>query len=302
MQLFTKHDVIDDMEQRTINTLDGFQNMAVPVVTMKPHHVQLKQAIFAASRPDNTNMSPSHTLGSINRGWSIFMTKKRIAFSGLAMLLVIAAATTFTMFNGQSPTAHAQELTKQSIGAVTKLTPEQQKALNQQVHGDALADLQAAKQAKDLKALTYEEATKEFPRMMTIPDRGQNSDLNLQKLKYLRYTDAQGSTHILGISSTGLPVLQMVFNDANGEESGMMGIQSEGSNSGTMTIGTPGPNADNPPAGSNGCSKTTEGGMQCSGSGAANMLCTTTSVDNGGTTCSSGTSSQDAQPDSAPRQ
>jgi hypothetical protein len=188
-------------------TQEKLQKMTVPAVSMKSHQVHLKQALLAASYPTDK---------ITKRRWSIFMTKKKFMLSGLTMTFAALVILVISVITILSPVS-AEELTQQSLNKVTQLSPAQEQQLEKRVNADPKAELQAAKAAKDLKILTYEQFQQLMPQANTISAHDPNdsspgpSTLNPASLKYLRYTSADGATHIIGVGNDGLPVLIMTF-------------------------------------------------------------------------------------------
>jgi hypothetical protein len=140
------------MEQRSMNKVTDkeLHLMTVPAVSMEQHQVQLKQALLAASYPANKTAKTR---------WSNLMryTKKpKFIVSGLTMAFAAVAIVAFGTFTSLGSVS-AAELTQQSLDKVSQLSPTAQKALDERVNGDPKAELRAARSAKDLEILTYDQ-------------------------------------------------------------------------------------------------------------------------------------------------
>jgi hypothetical protein len=243
------------MNDITQDTLQRLTVPTAPTASLKPHQVQLKQALLAASRPQRASKLPS-SLNQVIQEWRDFMSrnmsKKKFIISGATLGFTALAIVAISLFGTQSPDAYAEQLAAQGVQKVSKLSPEQQQALNQQLDGgNALADLKTAQQAKDLTVLTYDQVVKQEPQIgisdVRIPNTtGSGSTwINLQSLKYLRYTDAQGATHILGVDAQGVPALELIFQTssakttASAQGAGNVSVASpNGSNSQPATSST----------------------------------------------------------------
>lgn len=148
------------------------------------------------------------------------MSKKKFVISGATLAFTALAIVAISVFGTQSPEAYAQQLAAQGVQKVSKLSPDQQQKLNQHLNGgNALDDLKAAEHAKDLTVLTYDQFVKQESQIGidTIRVSGTAASgnglrqIDLHSLKFLRYTDAQGAIHILGVDTQGLPALELIF-------------------------------------------------------------------------------------------
>jgi hypothetical protein len=272
------------MEQRSMNKVTDkeLQRMMVPTVAMEQHQVHLKQALLAASYPANKTAKTR---------WSNLMryTKKpKFIVSGLTMAFAAVAIVAFSTFTSLGSVS-AAELTQQSLDKVSQLSPTAQKALDERVNGDPKAELRAARSAKDLEILTYDQfknLSLGGPNNITVhgPNGGTAGpdSLDPSSLKYLKYTDASGATHIIGVDKNGLPSLIMVFRDKDGTQSGSVMVTGGGHGAGTMTMGT-GPVSGDTNSGMSSCTAVAGGQPTCTSSGGGSPTCQTDS--DGKVTC-----------------
>lgn len=267
-------------------TQDTLQDLAVPTASMKQHQVQLKQALLAASRPDNTS--------NIKDGWRNFMSRKKFVLSGATLAFIALAVVAFSLFGTNSPAASAEQLTRRGITTVSRLSPNQQQDLNLRIHGNAKTDLETAMHAKDLTTLTYDEFLKQNPNMGmgtgsfpdTAPPKGKPSQIDPHSLKYLRYTDAEGATHILGVDNSGLPALEMVYRNSDKGSAGM--IRMNGGNDRGLSTNGSAPTDMPSPKGATTCATTENGTVHCSGGTAASGSASCTTAPDGSMLCSQG--------------
>jgi hypothetical protein len=272
------------MEQRSMNQVNdkNLQQLAVPTVTLKAHQVQLKHALLAASRPTKNNYK---------QRWSNLMSKPKFIVSGAGMafaVLAILAVSTFTNFGSVS----AAELTQHGLNTLSHMSPGDIRALDMRINSDPTAELQAAKQAKDLKVYTYDELQKQdpqSPKLVSQPGKAGALDdapthNDPKSLKYLRFTSKDGATHTIGVNKDGLPIMVMVSrNNQNGSSEGSVMVQDSAGESGTATSGSGTPegmvscgsgsdgkttctNSDGSSAPTPNCQKTSDGGTMCSSS------------------------------------
>jgi hypothetical protein len=289
------------MEQRSMNELNDkkLQKLTVPNVDMKSHQMHLKQALLAASRPEEKITKTR---------WSNLMTKPKFIVSGAAMAFAVLSIMAFSIFAIQGPVS-AAELTQQSLNKVSQLSPGALHELNLKVNGDPKAELEAAKHAKDLQILTYEEWQAlddegSIHTLQTGPTDIHNdgpSSMNTTDLKYLRYTDSSGAVHTIGVGKDGLPVIVMVFrHNKDGSSEGSIQVQAgTAGGSGSMMMVTGGSaHAEAMPAGgSTSCSATAGSQPTCTnsdGSPAPAPNCQT--LANGAVTCSASATGQNTKP------
>ena len=229
--------------------------------------------------------------------------KPKFIVSGAMMTLAVMAIVAFSLFTTLKP-ASAEELTQQSLTKVSQLSPEALHELDLKVNGDPKAELQAAKNAKDLQILTYDQLQKlddgSPSTARTGPTDTSNdgpSSLDAQSLKYLRYTDNDGTVHTIGVGKDGLPVIVMTFRN-NGDGSSEGSVQVTGGKSGQMSTSMSGQaSATAMPTGVTSCKAGDDGKMTCTnadGSAAPAPNCQTQS--NGSIMCSASAMTQTAKP------
>lgn len=208
--------------------------MAVPSVTMKQHQLQLKRALLS-----------SGTIKSVparnHKGWKAIMSKKPLALAGLTLGVAVVALTAGAFIAPKNSVATAaQEAAQQSSAALNKLSPDERGELEQRIQNDPQAQLKEAQAAKDLQLLSYAEASAIMPPPPKAagPAANNKSEPNLKILKYLKYTNSQGATVILGIDANKIPVISLIMmgepkglNSASGSASvGTFGSSSGGTN------------------------------------------------------------------------
>jgi hypothetical protein len=261
------------MDKRSIETItqDILQDMAVPTVATKSHQVQLKQALLAASLP------PQQTA---KQNWRNLMTKpKFIISSAVFAILATIALGVFTI----QQTVSAAELTRQSLDKVSQLSPSELQELDLRIGGNPKAELEAAKNAKDLKVMTYEEYSKLTTQgeVRQLPD---NKVPSPKSLKYLRYTDKDEAVHTIGVDKDGLPVIVMVSKQGK-DGSGQSSVQLEAGGSGAVVDGPTG----SAPGGMSTCSAEANSQPVCTNSdGSPAPMSNCQTLSNGNVTCSTG--------------
>ena len=257
--------------------VSNLQHLAVPTVGLKRHQAYLKQSLVTAARPDKHNRKVT---------WGDLMTKKKVLATASMLVVILLAAATVSVVAPQSPHAYAESVANNSFHGVSRLSSDQLEALNQRLQSNALDELNAAKQAKDLQILTYAEFQKLEPQQVQqlstdgpISQGAGPTSLDSSSLKYLKFTDANGATHIIGVDKSGMPIMVMIFNNQNGTESGtvqMMGENGQpGAQGGWVSAGgAPAPGTQ--PA-TTGC-RNVDGQMHCTTNGGqgAQPTCQTT--------------------------
>lgn len=103
--------------------------------------------------------------------------------------------------------AYAQEIAQKSYQAVSTLTPDQQQALQKKIQTSSLGGpldlLKQAQNAKDLTVLTYDQVTSQYPDLLPRAGAGQDGQpLDMQKMKFLKFTNADGGRVVLGVDPT----------------------------------------------------------------------------------------------------
>lgn len=236
------------------------QKLTVPTVDMKQHQVQLRRALLASSRPVHL---------TTKRRWSNIVNKPKFVVSGLGLAFTAMAFVAVVSLTGLKP-ASAAEITQHGLNKVTQLSAPEQKELDIRVKGDSKAELEAAKNAKDLTVLTYAQFKQSTPQADMISVHGPNAGtagpqmLDPASLKYLRYTDVKGAIHIIGVDKDGMPTLMLIFDLKNGGQQGSMKVKDH--DTGQITVGSPAPDAKGLQPVTSSCSDI-NGHVTCTGNG-----------------------------------
>ena len=249
------------MDQRRISD-NNFQQLAVPTAKLSAHQAQLKQALLAASRSDTQTKLK----------WRETMFRKKVIIPSLTTVVAVLAVLAISIFSTQSPAAYAEQVASAGLHQVAQLSPEQKAELDKRIQSDAAKELQAAKDAKDLQVLTFDQVKKLTPQMQTMRITANDSStgsstLDPSGLKYLRFTASDGSTHVIGLNSKGFPTMVMVFNLGGNPNAGTMQVNGEdGAGAGTITVGEPGDDKNTDGHAATSCSNQ-NGEMHCTTSG-----------------------------------
>jgi hypothetical protein len=186
---------------------------------------------------------------TIKHTWRVLMRKKRIVIPSLATAMVAVALAVGIILQTQLPVS-AAELTQRSISTVSSLSPDERKQLDTRINGDVQKELEAAKKAKDLKVLTYEEYKKQAaggpgatggPSDKSELPNGDRADApDMTKLHYLVYTSSDGVHHVIGVDDNDLPVMVMAYRSApDGGQQGSVLMVDGQRKAGTSTAGDP---------------------------------------------------------------
>jgi hypothetical protein len=227
------------MARRNI-TKHTLQTLAVPTASLSAHQAQLKQALMASSPP---------VKNTIKHTWRVLMRKKKIVIPSLATAMVAVALAVGVILQTQLPVSAAEQ-TQRSISTVSSLSPDERKDLNARVNGDAQKELEAAKKAKDLKVLTYEEYKKQAAQRpgnlggpndaAELPRGGRTGAPDMTKLHYLVYTGSDGAHHVIGVDDNDLPVLIMIYRSSpDGGQQGSVMMVDDNGKAGTSAQGDP---------------------------------------------------------------
>jgi hypothetical protein len=256
------------MARRSINEKQ-LQQLAVPSADWNAHRAQLKRALVAASRPENRPK------------WSKYsMRKNKFTIPSLATVVAVVVIVAMVAVQVQSPVS-AAELTQKSLRSVAALSDDERRVLDMRVSNPE-EELRAAKQAKDLTALTYDE-------YKALPQPGGTNEtatdgVNMQKLTFLKYTDAEGATHIIGIDAKSLPVMVLVYKIGSyGAGQSSMTVQGMNGEDGAAADAAMGAPAQG--SGMTTCSKSADGQPVCTTSDGSNPICETEA--NGAISCKS---------------
>ncbi len=195
------------------NTTDSdWEDIEVQPIDMQHHRMELRRTLLASPHW----RKPHRGLFSKGEGT---MRKRIFVAAGVALSLAALVLVFGLVFMPTSTnTAYAAELAQRSYQAVTTLSPDQQGELEQRLQiDDPKALLQEAKNAKDLKVLTYDEFISQHP----VPPDASTSSVgkgpDLRSLTFLQFTDKNGSKVVLGIDkNTNLPAIVSVSHTAPG--------------------------------------------------------------------------------------
>jgi hypothetical protein len=190
-------------------THSDLEKIPMKPIALPKHQVELRRALLTSPywQRKQTNIF------LFWKGGEEIMRKRKFASIGIGFAVI---ALLFIGIIGLMPkntkTAYAAEVAQKSYNAVVTLKPEQQAELRHKVMGgDPKELLEKAKQAKDLKVLTYDEFVTQQP----SPPPGKSPDgksPELQNLKFLQFTDDDGSTVTLGVDPlTNLPSMILVM-------------------------------------------------------------------------------------------
>lgn len=217
-------------------TEKNLETLKIPEPDTKQHQAQLKNALLSSSHwYKKTNFFDFFEKG----GEEITVMKRFLNLGIIALVLIVAALfVLFSPMHTNTQRAYAEQLAQDSSQAVAQLTPSELQKLKQRLPLGPDVLLQEAKNAKDLQTLTYEQFVNEYPQIKRtvstntqpqgqIIKRQDNGDviyaqsptgalpskffgmpefLDMHKLKFLQFTDTNGSKIVLGIDQNNLPV------------------------------------------------------------------------------------------------
>lgn len=196
---------IKDLEQLKIN----------PII-MHHHQAKLRRALLDSSYWDRKQKKFLFWKG----GEEITRMKKFTALgAALCVIILSILYVAYGPLTNNSQTAYAEQLAQESSQAVLHLTPAELQTLKQKLPMDPNELLQEAKNAKDLKTLTYNQFVSEYPQVTKgFSTNGENaiydknpSDVSqpqvvdMHTLKFLQFTDPNGDKVVLGIDQNNLP-------------------------------------------------------------------------------------------------
>jgi hypothetical protein len=163
--------------------LKQLENLDLPQIELPTHQRRLKMALLNSGYWEK---QPART-----------RVKKVVPVGTLVAVLAIAGIVSFT---GPPSQVSAQDIAQKSYERVVSLPADQQAKVSAKLRLDSRTILQEAYNAKDLKALTYEEYVSSGP---VPPD----PEGKLHTLQFLQFTKPDGATVTLGIDpKTNLPV------------------------------------------------------------------------------------------------
>jgi hypothetical protein len=180
-------------------TISDLEDLELQSVDMKQHRTELRRALLASPYWQKPNR------GLFSKGEET-MRKRTFVAVGIALSIAAIALVFGVRFMPASTnTAYAAEIAEKSYQAVSALPPAQQGEVGKKLQvSDPRELLQKAKNAKDLKALTYDQIASQQPLLAD-----ENNDL--RRLTFLQFTDADGTQFVLGIDpNTNLPTFVVV--------------------------------------------------------------------------------------------
>ncbi|MBI5302159.1 MAG: hypothetical protein HY868_08485 [Chloroflexi bacterium] len=185
------------MKPKTTNGV--LEAIEIQPVDMQHHRAELRRALLASPYWQKPNP------GLFSKGKETMLRRTFIAAGAALSIAVIALVFGMIFMPTSTNTAYAAEIAQKSYQAVNALPPEQQGEVGRKLQvSDPKELLEKAKNAKDLKALTYDQFASQHP---VPPDE----IANLRRLTFLQFTDADGSQFVLGIDpSTNLPSFVVV--------------------------------------------------------------------------------------------
>ncbi|OGO15097.1 MAG: hypothetical protein A2Z02_05230 [Chloroflexi bacterium RBG_16_48_7] len=191
----------------------NFKDISVQSIDMQHHREALRKALLTSNYWDKQREPKYLQL----KGGQKIMVKIIVMAAGLALCaLVIVLVSTIVIPNATN-TAYAKQVADQSYHAVSNLSSEQLGKLKTKIIGDPHDLLQQARNARDLKVLTYEE----FIATNLLPVKN-GGPADLLDAEFLQFTDADGDKVIIGVDRTSnLPVVVVGIHiriQSNGQE------------------------------------------------------------------------------------
>ncbi len=177
-------------------------------IDMPHHRTELRRALLASPywhKPEQV----------VSKGEKIMQKKTLIAAVLAVAVTAIVLVFGVVVMPSLTGTAYAAELAQKSYQTVKDLPPEQQGDLVKKLQiGNIDELLQRAKNAKDLKVLTYDQFAAEYPLPRPAP-AGEGPDL--RSLTFLQFTDTDGTKVALGIDkNNNLPAVVMASHQVPG--------------------------------------------------------------------------------------
>lgn len=198
-------------------TITDLENIKIQPIDMQHHRTELRKALLTSSYWNKRTSLKDFLV----KGGEDIMQKNKfisvgIAISAMTVVLIIVIG----LMSKNTTTAYAEQLAQKSFQAVSNLTPGQLQALKQKLPIDPSELLQEAKNAKDLKTLTYDQFVSQYPHIKMglhtgggnamygpIPsDLGTPETIDMHNFKFLQFTDSKGNNVVLGIDKGNLPV------------------------------------------------------------------------------------------------
>jgi hypothetical protein len=173
------------------------ENLHIEPVDIPHHRMELRRQLLASPYWQKRRLNWTSIIIGVKR-----MQKRTYIAAGVVICLVAAAiALTMALIPQNTIPVQAAVVAEKSLQAVTMLSQEQQGELAVKLQvGKPMDLLQKAKNAKDLKVLSYEQFASQNP----LPPDGKTSDFH--SFTFLQFTDTNGATITLGINPrTNLP-------------------------------------------------------------------------------------------------
>ncbi len=181
------------------------KKVKVPVVEMNKHKERLRRALLTSSHWDG-------------RSSLVNMKYKRLALSGAVVAVLAIGLFTKVGIDSGSFAAYAKEIAKKGMQTVSRLSTEQEKALEERFKADTDTLLNEALKAPDLRVLTYDQFEKlagskkqrlEMRRQgILMEDPTLEKDpAELKQAKFLLFTGSQGGLVFIGFSEDNLPLI-----------------------------------------------------------------------------------------------
>ncbi|HWY78835.1 MAG TPA: hypothetical protein VNW29_00600 [Candidatus Sulfotelmatobacter sp.] len=231
------------MKKQKLN-ISTIENTEVKQIDLQQHRHALRKSLLTSPYWEK---QPNIFIFFLKGGENI-MLKNKIATAGIAFTVVAVIFVSINALLPKNTTAYAEQLAQQSYQKVVNLTPGQLDILKQKVHMDPSELLQEAKNAKDLKALTYDQFVNEYPMIKmgystqssnatlgALPPHPDTEILDMHSLKFLAFTDANGQKVVVGIDQNNFPVFAF-STGKNGEMN--MTVHDQGGNGGNAFFGT----------------------------------------------------------------
>ena len=185
------------------NIIKKLNHLDFPQVKLNDHKRNLRLALIARHNRFNYSYSKNNLMSNI----------KKFTPVGIITLIAIVAVVSIISLTGKPSPVSAREIAEKSFQVVSNLSPENKVALKIKTGLDQFT-LEEAKQANDLKALTYDEFIDNYPNLnndinvMFPADSNKNGALeNLTFLQYTQNFDSQVKQIILAINhEDDLPV------------------------------------------------------------------------------------------------
>lgn len=200
------------------------------------HRQELRRALLTSS---HWNKKSSTLLNMIFflKGGEKYMNLKKFTFASLIVAVLVAGVFTLTGNKSGGSTVYAKELVEKSINVLTSLPAGQKQTLG--VPTDAISVLNEAKNAKDLKVLTYDEVKNRLPtegqpgvgaetrniesgpsletgteesgkHFLVSGNPPTDAVEKLKTAKFLEFTNSQGADVLIGVDQENVPIFTLI--------------------------------------------------------------------------------------------